>query len=137
MKRILTFILLVFLCMDFSACKNHIKIDFNTGDSVKFSNGEIESAMDAVLKKFEDFEGCHLRRLWYDEDRSDREIQGYWKFMDSIVQGENVIILFSDFYADSSAAAGGFNQNFSYTDYMWILIREKKSDNWIVDDWGY
>jgi hypothetical protein len=50
---------------------------------------------------------------------------------------ENVIVLMSDFDVDSSGAQEGFNPNSTYSDWNWILIRDSKSGNWRVVDWGH
>ena len=50
---------------------------------------------------------------------------------------ENVIVLYSDFYVDSSGGDGSFTPSVIYTDWNWILIRDNDYDNWRIDDWGY
>jgi hypothetical protein len=53
------------------------------------------------------------------------------------VESENVIVLFSDFSVDASGGDGSFNPNETYTNWSWILIRDRPNGNWRVDDWGY
>jgi len=109
------------------------------GKSTKFNAAEIEAAQDCVLKKFKDFEGCDLEKLWYDEESSDVHIESYLstgRGSENGVNKENVIILLSNFRVDSTGG-GGFNPNSTYTDWNWILIRDDKSGAWRVDDWGY
>jgi hypothetical protein len=143
MKQIIGLLSILMLCLPLSACKNagttnNAEIDY--GSSTVFSDTEIESAVDAVLAKFQDFEGCDLRRIWYDENRSNAEIESYLTSGRGKVNGvaqENVIVLFSDFYVDSSGGDGGFNPDSTYTDWTWVLIRDSENDAWKVDDWGY
>jgi hypothetical protein len=114
------------------------EIDY--GNSVTFSHAEIETAVGAVLVKFKDFQGCNLLRLWYDEDRSNTSVQSYLASGGGSVNGveaENIIILYSDFYVDSSGGDGSFNPDYTYHDWNWILIRADRASDWVVDDWGY
>ena len=96
------------------------------GNSNKLSQTEIEEAMSAVKVKFRDFKGCNLTKLWYDEQRSD-----------DYDEGENTIVLLSNFDTNKAAGSQGFNTNSNYAYWMWILKRESKSDNWKIVDWGY
>jgi len=49
----------------------------------------------------------------------------------------NVIVLLSNFETDDSAGDGSFNPNDTYTNWMWILIRDNPEGAWRVDDMGY
>jgi len=144
MKKILLITLV--LCLSISACgnpgtTNNAEIDY--GNSIVFDETEIKSATKAVLVKFRDFEGCDLIKLWYDEERSDRLIEqsisssGMNTIKNSGAEADNVIILFSDFYVDSSGGDGSFNPDSTYTDWNWILIRNRENDKWRIVDWGY
>ena len=106
----------------------------------KFSTAEINDAMNSVMDKFVEFTGCDLKKLQYDETRSDKIIESYMKTgKGSIndVSKENVIALISEFYVDSTGLDHGFNPNYTYEDWLWILIRDGKSDKWKIDGWGY
>lgn len=48
-----------------------------------------------------------------------------------------MIVLLSNFDVDSSGADEGFNPSSTYSFWNWILIRNSKTDNWKVHDWGY
>jgi hypothetical protein len=139
MKRTLSLLFLLALCISVFACKSNSEtsaVDIDYGSSTRFSNAEIKMATEAVLTKFKDFVGCELKHLWYDEEQSNRRIGEYWKYIDGVVLEENVIILISDFYVDSSGKNPTLNPDSTYTDWMWILTRESKGDKWTVDDWG-
>ena len=113
--------------------------EINYGYSNKISENEIKSAVDIVIKDFKYFIGCDLRKLWYDEAVSNSEIEDYLLYgKGSIndIKKENIIILLSDFYVDSSGGDGSFEPNSTYENWMWILIREKNTANWVIDDWG-
>ena len=116
---------------------NHLS---GTATSTKFSNNEINDAMDCVKKKFKDFKGCELTDLWYDEEKSDAFIEGYLESGEGSINGvdaENVIVLLSNFNVDSTGGDGSLNPNSTYSNWNWILIRDRKTGNWLVDDWGY
>ena len=146
MKRKITLLITLVVCLSLSACWNHgttnnAEIDY--GSSVVFNEAEIKSAVDTVLRKFREFEGCDLIRIWYDEERSDRRIEqdissgGGNTIKNSGAEPENVIILFSDFYVDASGGDGSFEPNSTYTNYNWILIRDSTNSRWRLVDWGY
>jgi len=143
MKRITALFLLFTLCISLSACKNSGKTnnaEIDYGSSIKFNEAEIKSAVDTVLIKFKDFDSCDLKKIYYDESKSDSQVEGYLsngRGSDNGAKKENVIILFSDFYVDSSGGDGSFNPDSTYTNWMWILIRDSADDKWKVDDWGY
>lgn len=40
-------------------------------------------------------------------------------------------------YVNDTGADDGFNPDSTYTDWNWILIRDRKTGNWKVDDGGY
>ena len=138
--RILTFLFLFAIVMSLFACKSNNEpnaADIDYGVSTKFTQADIKMAAAVVLTKFEDFVGCELKRLWYDEEQSNQRIGEYWKYMDGLVHEENIIIFFSDFYVDSSGKNPTLTPESTYTDWCWILIRDSDGDKWIVHDWGY
>lgn len=143
MKKWLLVILAATIALLSAACafsggsSKNVKVE--TGGSEKFAAEEIERAVDAVKKKFRDFNDCELLRLVYDEEKSNAEIESYLKNGRGSVNGaqaENTIIFFSEFYA-GSRAEGGFTPNMEYKNWMFILIRDDKNSPWRVDDWGY
>lgn len=143
MKRTTLWLLLLALCAALPACKsvgNTSRAEMDYGHSDSFQEAEVRSAFDAVLIKFRDFKGCILKKLWYDESAYVSRVENYLSNGRGSVNGvkrENVIILFSDFYVDSSGGDGSFTPKTAYTNWSWILIREGADDKWQVDDWGY
>ena len=129
--------------MSLGACKQAGRTnnaEVTIGKSDKFSEEEINSAINTVKIKFKDFNGCDLKKLWYDEEKSNKFTQWYLEGGRGSVNGvqaENVIVLLSDFKVDSSGGDGSLNPNFTYTGWNWILIRDSKEGKWKVDDWGY
>lgn len=143
MRNLLSIGLLFCFLLSFTACSHNPgkadDVKVTIGESVDFSKDEIQKAVNAVTHKFRDFEDCELLSLWYDEQESDDEVQAYLLSGRGSVNGakaENVIVLFSDFYAGENAE-GGFNPDSDYEGWNWILIRDSKTSDWRVDDWGY
>jgi hypothetical protein len=142
MKKALSLVLIAIICIfTLSACgsnggkTDNAKVIIN--NSTKFSNLEIQQAVDIVKEKFKTFKDCELKTLTYDENKSNKEIQSYLTYgkgLNNSAKAENVIILFSDFNTGPNAE-GGFNTNSTYK-WNWILIRESKTSSWILDDWG-
>ncbi|HEY5587623.1 MAG TPA: DUF4829 domain-containing protein [Candidatus Paceibacterota bacterium] len=117
---------------------NNVVVNIEKSD--KFSEKEINNAIGCVKKKFKDFGGCTLMKLGYDEKKSNDFIQGYLSNGKGSLNGikaENVIVLLSDFDVNSSGGDGSFNPNSTYSDWSWTLIRDSKTGNWEIDDWGY
>lgn len=143
MKRTVLLILAVVLCFVSSACQSAGKtenVQIDLGSSQKFSEAERKAAADCVLHEFLDFKGCSLLRLWYDEEESDFQVDGYMSSGRGSTNGvkrENVIVLFSDFYVNEWGASQALNRNFTYTDWNWILIRYSETEAWRLDDAGY
>jgi len=143
MRKITFFLLLIFVVFSLVACNQAGKIN-NVEVSIektnKFSEEEINNAVNCVKKKFKDFEGCNLTRLWYDEEHSNSFTEGYLKNGRGSVNGvkeENVIVLLSNFDVGSSGGKGSLNPNSTYYKWNWILIRDNKTSDWKADDWGY
>lgn len=113
----------------------------NIGESSKFTEEEINKAVDCVKKNFDSgYTGCTLTKIWYDEEKSNSSIEGYLQYGNGSVNGvnpENVIILLSNFDVDDSGYSPGLNPNSTYTNYNWILIRDIKRSKWRFDDCGY
>lgn len=108
--------------------------------SEKFTEEEINEAVNTVKRKFRGFDGCELTELWYSEKDSNKMIKSYLNSgggSENGIKKENIIVLFSNFNVDSSGAKEGFNPNSTYTDWNWILVRNGETDNWRVEDWGY
>ncbi|HWP97480.1 MAG TPA: DUF4829 domain-containing protein [Syntrophomonadaceae bacterium] len=142
MKRIIIIVCVVLVCLIvlflYAIKTNHAIIDI--GESTKFSNEERQTAVDCVIHNIKGWSGCDLIRLWYDEDKSNSEIEDYMIFGRGSINGvikENVIVLFADFYVHSADGPAGFNPNSIYTKYSWTLIRDSKTGSWRIEDCGY
>lgn len=143
MKKIIVCICLILAAFSIVACKQVGKTNdvvVSIEKSNKFSEQEINDAISCVKEKFKDFKGCNLTKIQYDEEKSNNSIAVYMKYGRGLVndvKAENVIVLFSNFAVDSTGGDGSLNPNSTYSDWNWTLIRDSKTDNWRVDDWGY
>lgn len=143
MKKMIYSLCLILLVLSLVSCKqagktNNVAVSIEK--SSKFSEEEINDAINCVKQKFKSFEGCNLTKLWYDEEKSNNIIEGYLSNGRGPVNGikvESVIVLLSNFDVDSSGGDGSLNPNSTYSNWNWILIRDSKTDKWQVDDWGY
>jgi hypothetical protein len=102
-------------------------------------SGKTDNAV-VVIGKFRSFKGCNLTKLWYDEEKSNLSIEGYLQNGKGSMNGakaENVIVLLSNYDVDSSGGDGSLNPNSTYSYWSWTLIRNSKTSDWKVDDWGY
>lgn len=138
-KRIILIVSLIFIIViiaklfllnnggDVSSVKRTVKI------SEIYSEQDINDAMDIVVNYFQNnFEGCTLTDLWYEESASVLVSEDWAKQYNA----DESIILFSSFDADSSGGDGGFNPDDTYSNWQWILIRDKSSI-WELKEWGY
>lgn len=108
--------------------------------SDKFNEEEINKAINTVKRKFKEFDGCEMTKIWYSEKDSNEAIESYLNYgggSETDTKKENVIVLLSNFNVDSSGAEESLNPNSTYTDWKWILVRDSTADNWRVEDWGY
>ncbi|MEH7107477.1 DUF4829 domain-containing protein [Bacillus sp. JJ1764] len=117
---------------------NNVAVSIEVSD--KFSEEEINNAINTVKRKFRGFDGCEMTKLWYSEKDSNKIIEDYLNSgsgSEKGIKAENVIVLLSNFDVDSSGVKEGFNPNSTYTHWNWILVRNSKTENWQVKDWGY
>lgn len=115
---------------------NVSKVNRVVGYSALYDNNLINEACRVVEQKFADeFEGCTLTELRYDEEVENR-------FADEIVryatdEDKELIILLSTFNTDEKGGDGSFNPNDTYTNWQWHLVRNADKDSWEIISWGY
>lgn len=108
-------------------------VQITIGKSELYSQREIESAMRKVKWFFRlTFDGCTLRELSYDEEKSARETAEWAESYGA----EQAIVILSEFDVDESGGDGSLNPNSTYKNWQWILTRSK-SGGWTLQDWGY
>lgn len=96
--------------------------------SENYSEEEIKNAMNIVKNNFKkDFKGCTLTDLWYAESATRNEEEEWAKQYNA----DEAIVLLSNFEVDSSGGShGALNPNATYTEWKWILVRNKSSEKW-------
>ncbi|MGL6173317.1 MAG: hypothetical protein ACRC1P_01725 [Cellulosilyticaceae bacterium] len=129
-------IIVCIIILSMTACNssnNSIdNIEINIGESTKFTEKEIQQAIDVVIQYFfKDKEHIELHSLSYDEEYSNSQMKSYRED----IEPNNMIIISSEFYVDSKAG-GAWNPDSDYY-WMFILSRDNKESKWTLDDWGY
>jgi hypothetical protein len=141
MKRFVAIFLAMVMTVGLSACgaaTKGVKIDL--GKSERFSEAERQAAADFVLAQFqgEGYEGCTLRRIYYDEAQSLRLAPSYIDGPQYDIYGmdpDDIIVLFSDFRTGD--VLGSFEPNANYNGWAWYLIRDGKGEPWREYTHGY
>lgn len=138
MKRGFRILLAIMILFSLTGCKGKADgdITIDIGDSSKFSEAEIDSAIKVVKDNFS-FPGSKLKSLRYDEDKSEDAIKvfmEYGKGKGTDIDPNDVIVLFSDF--DISGENPVLSKG-EYKDYSWILVRKDKDRVWKIEDQGY
>ena len=133
MKKAFTISIIICLIIIFTGCvfkSGSVEgYQVEIGESSKFSESEIKTAIECVIDYFPNFEGCELQKLWYDEERSDA-------FLDDS-DSANTIVLLSFLRVDDSGGDGSFNPDSTYDNWKWILKRDDNNSKWELKDWGY
>lgn len=134
-KRVFIFltVLLIGLCCFFTVTDNARGAEINLEGSTIYSEAELRSAANIVLRRFRLFP-AKLERLWYDEERSIKEQEYFSKQYDA----DEVIVLMSDFTTrdGESALNSGFEPGMRYANWMWILVRNE-GRRWQLKTYGY
>lgn len=106
------------------------------GNSALYEDTLIQEACNVVEKTFaEEFEGCTLVGLYYDEDVENRFAEEMEKYRTE--KGQELIVLLSTFTTGKSSVSGGFNPDDIYTDWQWYLVRTPDKESWEIVSWGY
>ena len=138
MKLGFRILLAIMILFSLTGCKGKADgdITIDKGDSSKFSDEEIDSAIKVVKDNFS-FPGSKLKAVSYDEDKSEdviKDFMEYGKGEGSDIDPNNIIVLFSDF--DISGENPVLSKG-EYKNYSWILVREDKDKEWKIEDQGY
>ena len=98
-----------------------------------YTDDEIESAIKVIKADFKkDWKGCTLKKIAY---LGDERLKNYQEFADRN-NADDVLVLTSDFYVAPTGAHGSLNADSTYSDFKWILVRNKGED-WKHVDHGY
>lgn len=131
---VICIIVLVLYCVDTFMFGNVKNVNQTIKKSEVYSEKDIERAMATVKRQFKfGFKGCTLTDLWYDEDISLSSASS-WAGQ---YNADEAIVLLSNFDVGSSGGDGSLNPNDTYSDWQWILVRDKGSENWKLKTYGY
>ena len=116
-KKLYKIILCLLLIMCVGCQRKEVKV--RTIYSDIYTEEEIQEAIDVIKKEFsKDWKGCTLKEIYYAGD--DKALfTSYAKQY----QGEEAIVLKTNFHTNYFAWKIGLNSNCDYEDYQWILIR--------------
>ena len=96
--------------------------------SEMYSQNEIDSAIEVIKTEFSDWNGCKLKTLYYAGDN----LCAY----ETETRGVATLVLMSDFTTGNLNGNGGLNSNETYSNWIWILVKDE-NDQWIHIDHGY
>ena len=138
MKRCFRILLAIMILLSLVACKGKaggVATDIEANPT-KFKEEEIESAIKVVKDNFS-FPGAELKRVRYEESKSEEEIKVFMEYgagKDKGIDPNNVIVIFTDFdiTGENPVLSKG-----EYKDYNWILVRTDKDSEWVIEDQGY
>lgn len=134
MKKTVCAILCVLLIFSLSACGGNVsQVKTHNVDSEIYSEDEINSAIDTIIKEFKSkWKGCTLTEIYYaGDDRS----MAYQEWADRH-NADEAIVLLSSFNVDSSGGDGSLDPNGTYDGWNWILVRTN-GGRWQHVDHGY
>lgn len=102
-------------------------------DSELYTDSEIQSAIDVTKSYFKKhFSGCTLKSITYLGDEGTEDHAEFAKRHDA----DEVIVLTSSFYVRPDGGDGSLNQDSTYEDWKWILVRNN-GGKWRHVDHGY
>lgn len=136
MKRSISIFLALLILLSLTACKEGGNDKGTSAKPTKFNEEEIESAIKVVKDNFS-FPGSELKRVRYEESKSEEAIKGFMengKGKDTDIDPQNVIVIFTDFdiTGENPVLSKG-----EYKNYSWTLVRADKDSEWVIEDQGY
>ena len=134
MKKLIALMLTLLCLLSLASCGGNVQdVNRSVYSSERYSDAEIESAIDVAIAYFEkNFEGCTLTEITYLGD----DKQDDWQEFAERNHADDVIVLVSTFEVDASGGDGSLNPNDTYTNWKWILVRTK-GGKWEHVDHGY
>lgn len=108
--------------------------EISIGESAVFSQNDFEQAKQAVFAEFENYGGCEMLTLVYDENVSDGYINNFYPEYHE-KYGVDIMVLCSDFKTPKYDFDGVFNPNQVYREWKWIMV--KRDGEWSVGDRGF
>lgn len=135
MKKIIiiTCVLVIVLCgcADFMHRKNNGKtLKIEPFSSELYSDNDINTAIETVQRYFtKNFERCSLTEIRYGGDEKCKTLAKEYG-------SDQAILLLSSFYVPINGGDGSLNQDYTYENWQWFLVRTNGGD-WNVVNYGY
>ncbi len=133
LKPILLLLLSAIILFIFCSCGDVSHVEITETASQIYTTSEIDSAVKTVKNYFkQNFIGCKLLTIGYAGDDSIEEAKEWAQ----TYEADKAILLISDFEVDSSGGDGSLEPNSTYTEWKWILVKDKNG-LWKHADHGY
>lgn len=133
MKHTIYVILILLTILSGCAKGNVSKVQYVIGESSRYAEAEIREAMDVAAGYFkQEFEGCTLLTMEYDEERT-LSAASAWA---ETYGAEEDIVLLSSFEVDEKGGDGSLNPGDTYRNWQWVLVRSDDGA-WELKTWGY
>ncbi len=114
-------------------------IDVDLRGSGRFSDDELEAAVDAIMQSFSQFgEGFTMQRIAWDHDGTAQELQWLNEHRSAPGAGTftECVCFLSDYHTPSAMENTAWNLDADYTGWGWWLARADGGE-WVVVDMGY
>ena len=116
------------------------EVDYGT--SKLYTEADMDSALDAVLEEFRNWDGCELKRFAFaGDDTCGTEELAYANSLRSERPKEftQAIVFKTDFHSPSGEKAEGtaWEPDSDYQDWEWHLARTDADGAWVLLTWGY
>lgn len=134
--KVLCVLLLILVTGNYVSRGGEVRIDEarqKIRASSYYTSKEIETGMKLVIEDFKGFQGCTLKYIWNDEDYyTPKERELFCKEYNV----QQVMMIKTDFKTDFFKVTSGLNRNADYTDFQWILVKDK-NNKWSIKTHGY
>lgn len=134
MKKLISIVICIVLVLSLTACGGSIK-EAKTYDveSEIYTKEDITAAIETIKKEFKsNWRGCSLKEIYY---AGDDIVNAHQDWADRN-NADEVIVLLSSYYVGSNGGDGSLNQDYTYTNWNWILVRTS-GGKWVHVDHGY
>ena len=113
------------------------------GTSKKYTEADIDSALDPILTEFTSWKGCTLQKLAFTDDATcEAELANANEMrkgqMPDEPEFDQALVLTSEFHSPSGEDAEGttFEPDTDYTGWKWLLARTGDDGAWKLLTWG-
>ena len=134
MKKIISIVICFTVILSFTACGGNVKeLKIRDVESEMYTQEDISEAIETIKKEFEsNWEGCSLKEIYYAGDDISNDYQAWADRHNA----DEVIVLLSSYYVEPNGGDGSLEQDYTYTNWNWILVRTI-GGKWVHVDHGY